>query len=278
MNKRLFLSLYVVIASGLSHAGSYSVKRYDTTKINTQKNSVDQNLYVQLSRQMGQSSSPNLVYEQEPQIQVAAPESKPSQQHKQEETTSPFAWMSQVGRNNQYNQREIETIVANIQAEKNRTQQNNYRVQNASFMSPNSFIPVPSSSLNRNSYDQIIAYAANKHGVSVGLVKAIMHTESGFNPNARSPVGAQGLMQLMPATAKRFNVSNAYDPHQNIEGGVRYLSWLIKRFNGNLKLALAGYNAGEGNVDKYGGIPPFRETRDYVERVLTRYHNLYRGL
>lgn len=278
MNKRLFLSLYVVIASGLSHAGSYSVKRYDTTNINTQKNSVDQNLYVQLSRQMGQSSSPNLVYEQEPQIQVAAPESKPSQQHKHEETTSPFAWMSQVGRNNQYNQREIETIVANIQAEKNRTQQNNYRVQNASFVSPNSFIPVPSSSLNRNSYDQIIAYAANKHGVSVGLVKAIMHTESGFNPNARSPVGAQGLMQLMPATAKRFNVSNAYDPHQNIEGGVRYLSWLIKRFNGNLKLALAGYNAGEGNVDKYGGIPPFRETRDYVERVLTRYHNLYRGL
>lgn len=278
MNKRLFLSLYVVIASGLSHAGSYSVKRYDTPNVNTQKNSVDQNLYVQLSRQMGQSSSPNLVYEQEPQIQVAAPESKPSQQHQQEETTSPFAWMSQVGRNSQYNQREIETIVANIQAEKNRTQQNNYRVQNASFVSPNSFIPVPSSSLNRNSYDQIIAYAANKHGVSVGLVKAIMHTESGFNPNARSPVGAQGLMQLMPATAKRFNVSNAYDPHQNIEGGVRYLSWLIKRFNGNLKLALAGYNAGEGNVDKYGGIPPFRETRDYVERVLTRYHNLYRGL
>lgn len=134
---------------------------------------------------------------------------------------------------------------------------------------------LPSYSRNRNAFDQLIRQAAQQHGVSEGLVKAIMHTESGFNIHARSPVGAQGLMQLMPATARRFNVSNAYDPQQNIFGGVKYLSWLLKRFNGDTRLAIAAYNAGEGNVDKYGGIPPFRETQDYVRRVTSRYQNLY---
>ena len=136
---------------------------------------------------------------------------------------------------------------------------------------------LPSYSKTKDAYDHIIRNAAQMYGVSEGLVKAIMHTESGFNPQARSPVGAQGLMQLMPATAQRFNVANAYDPVQNIHGGVKYLSWLIKRFKGNTQLALAGYNAGEGNVDKYGGIPPFRETQDYVRRVMSRYQNLYAG-
>lgn len=135
----------------------------------------------------------------------------------------------------------------------------------------------PSYSNTKNAYDHIIRNAAQMYGVSEGLIKAIMHTESGFNPSARSPVGAQGLMQLMPATAQRFNVSNAYDPVQNIHGGVKYLSWLIKRFKGNTQLALAGYNAGEGNVDKYGGIPPFKETQNYVRRVMSRYQNLYAG-
>lgn len=136
---------------------------------------------------------------------------------------------------------------------------------------------LPSFNKNKNSFDQIIQFAAQKHGISEGLIKAVMHTESGFNTNAKSPVGAQGLMQLMPATAKRFNVFNAYDPEQNIHGGAQYLSFLLKRFKGNTHLALAAYNAGEGNVQKYGGIPPFRETQDYVQRVLNRYNHLYQG-
>lgn len=134
---------------------------------------------------------------------------------------------------------------------------------------------LPSYSKNKNAYDHIIRQASQTHGISEGLIKAVMHTESGFNINARSPVGAQGLMQLMPATARRFNVSNAYDPQQNILAGAKYLSWLMKRFKGNTDLVLAAYNAGEGNVAKYGGIPPFRETQDYVRRVSSRLNNLY---
>lgn len=126
-------------------------------------------------------------------------------------------------------------------------------------------------------YAPFIKASAQKHGVDERLVKAVIHTESGFNPFARSPVGAQGLMQLMPATARRFNVSNSYDPEQNIQGGTKYLAWLLKRFKGDRSLALAAYNAGEGNVDKHGGIPPFRETKDYVRRVLARYNGVYSG-
>lgn len=134
---------------------------------------------------------------------------------------------------------------------------------------------LPSYSKNRNAYDDLITHAANNYGVEQGLIKAIMHTESGFNPSARSPVGAQGLMQLMPATARRFFVNDSYDPAQNINGGVQYLNFLMKRYNNNHELAIAAYNAGEGNVDKYHGIPPFRETQDYVRRVMSRFNNLY---
>jgi len=121
--------------------------------------------------------------------------------------------------------------------------------------------------LNTTAYQAEIAAAAREHGVDESIVRAIIHAESAFNPNALSRVGAQGLMQLMPATARRFGVGNAFDANQNIRGGVQYLAWLLKRFNGNLTLAAAGYNAGEGAVAKYGGVPPYNETRRYVERV-----------
>ena len=133
-----------------------------------------------------------------------------------------------------------------------------------------------SGSKNRSAYDNLIVASALRHGVDPALMKAMMHTESGFNPFARSPVGAQGLMQLMPATARRFGVMNAWNPAENIEGAAKYLKFLQGRF-GNIQHVIASYNAGEGNVSKYGGIPPFRETRDYVQRVLSRYNNLYRN-
>lgn len=134
-----------------------------------------------------------------------------------------------------------------------------------------------SNSGSRNSYDSYIRASAQRHGVDPALMKAMMHTESAFNPNARSPVGAQGLMQLMPATARRFKVGNAWSPAENIEGSAKYIAWLMKRFNNNVEFAVAGYNAGEGNVDKYNGIPPFKETRNYVKRVMSRYHSLYKN-
>ena len=121
--------------------------------------------------------------------------------------------------------------------------------------------------LNTSAYKDEIATAARDFGVDEAVVRAIIHAESAFRPNALSRVGAQGLMQLMPATARRFGVSNAFDAAQNIRGGVQYLSWLLKRFNGDLTLAAAGYNAGEGAVDKYKGVPPYNETRRYVQRV-----------
>lgn len=121
--------------------------------------------------------------------------------------------------------------------------------------------------LRTDAYASEISAAAAQFGVDEAVVRAIIHAESAYNPNALSRVGAQGLMQLMPATARRFGVANAFDPAQNIRGGVQYLAWLLRRFNGNLTLAAAGYNAGEGAVDRYKGVPPYSETQRYVQRV-----------
>ena len=124
-------------------------------------------------------------------------------------------------------------------------------------------------SVNPAEYDQIIASSSAKYGVSPSLIKAVIQAESGYNPNAVSSKGASGLMQLMPGTARSLKVSNSFDPRDNVEGGVKYLRFLLDTFHGDVSLALAAYNAGLGKVAKYGGIPPYNETRTYVNRVLS---------
>jgi len=117
-------------------------------------------------------------------------------------------------------------------------------------------------------WDGYIARVGEAHAVSPGLVKAVIHTESGFDPRAVSRAGAKGLMQLMPATARRLGVDDPFDPWQNIEGGTRHLRVLMLRYDGDLPLTLAAYNAGGRAIRKFGGIPPYPETRRYVKKVL----------
>jgi soluble lytic murein transglycosylase-like protein len=130
--------------------------------------------------------------------------------------------------------------------------------------------PLPS--CGKPEIDRLIFEAGTKYGVDPRLVFYVIRQESNFRNQARSPRDAQGLMQIIPATADRFEVEDPYDPRQNIEGGVRYLRWLLEEFEGNVELALAGYNAGEGNVRKYGNqIPNFEETRNYVRKITLAY-------
>ena len=117
----------------------------------------------------------------------------------------------------------------------------------------------------------MISQIAKKHGVDEKLVKALVQQESGFNPKATSYCGAKGLMQLMPGTAKTLGVTDPYNPVQNVDGGVRHLKWLLSKYNGNKILALAAYNAGSGAVDKYDGVPPYKETQNYVRKILANY-------
>ncbi|MEO8277268.1 MAG: lytic transglycosylase domain-containing protein [Thermoanaerobaculia bacterium] len=121
-----------------------------------------------------------------------------------------------------------------------------------------------------SAFGDLIFAAARKHKVNPDLVVAVIRAESAFNPRALSGKGARGLMQLMPATAKRYGVrtSELFQPERNIEAGVRYLDFLVERFAGDLPRILAGYNAGEGSVDRFGGVPPYRETQGYVRRIL----------
>ena len=127
--------------------------------------------------------------------------------------------------------------------------------------------PLPSSTLDTVPYGQLIESLATVHGVDPYLVKALVKVESNYRPRARSPKGAMGLMQIMPATARQYSVSNPFDPKSNIEAGIKHLKSLLSRFE--VSVALAAYNAGEGAVRKFGGIPPYRETRTYVRKVLS---------
>ena len=126
----------------------------------------------------------------------------------------------------------------------------------------------PSGLLKDSVYAELIASAAEAHGVNPLLVQALIQVESNYQPRARSSRGAMGLMQIMPATAREYRVRNAYDPKSNIDAGIRKLKGLLEKFGSDVTLALAAYNAGEGAVQKYNGIPPYRETQNYVSRIL----------
>jgi soluble lytic murein transglycosylase-like protein len=145
----------------------------------------------------------------------------------------------------------------------------------AAVVSVENYIPSDVPTSGDHDLDLIIMHAGEREGVDPRLVHAVIWQESKYKNDAVSHVGAQGLMQLMPATAKRFGCENANDAESNVNAGVKYLRVLLKRFDGDVTLALAGYNAGEGNVDKYEGVPPFGETQNYVRVITGRYGKTY---
>ena len=137
------------------------------------------------------------------------------------------------------------------------------------------FIPLDIPQSGDCDLDLIIFCAGEREGVDPRFIHAVIKQESKYNSKASSPVGAKGLMQLMPGTAKRFGCDKTADQQCNVEAGTKYLKWLLKRFNGDVSLALAGYNAGEGAVAKYQGIPPYHETQNYVKKIVTNYGKTY---
>lgn len=151
---------------------------------------------------------------------------------------------------------------------------NRYRV----YMKEGSSTPAEiekSAKPDTDKYDLLITESCGLHGVDFALVKAIIRAESSFDPYAISSKGAEGLMQLMPETSKKLNVANPFDPHENIKGGVKHLKYLLDRFNYDLRLSLAAYNAGETTVAQVNGVPNYRETKSYVAEVL-RYYKEYK--
>jgi soluble lytic murein transglycosylase-like protein len=150
-----------------------------------------------------------------------------------------------------------------------------YRIPTSADLRPNAWSPTGPRTVDIGKYVPMIAQAAKTHGMDPKLIHAVIRAESGYNAQARSPKGAMGLMQLIPGTAQRYGVTNAHDPLQNILGGTRYLSDLLKMFNGNVELALAGYNAGENAVIRAGHkIPNYPETLAYVPKVMGFYKSV----
>lgn len=152
------------------------------------------------------------------------------------------------------------------------------RVEARTMLDLENYIPSDIPTSGDRHLDLIILRAGKRHGVDPRLLHAVIWQESKYKSGAESHAGAQGLMQLMPATAKRFNCLDTSDREANVEAGTRYLRWLLKRFDGDVVLALAGYNAGEGSVDKYDGVPPYNETQNYVRIITARYGQTYHPL
>ena len=161
----------------------------------------------------------------------------------------------------------METIMADVNGISNVDNKNTYKI-NTAKKSTESSADFASFLGETKSLDQIFEQASKKYNVSENLLKAIGKAESDFNTKAVSRCGAQGVMQLMPATAKSLGVTDSFDAEQNIMGGAKYISEMMKKYDGDTRLALAAYNAGSGNVAKYGGIPPFKETQNYVIKVM----------